>query len=267
MTRIPFINIFQRTFPVLKSLLVVLLILLSSNVFSQRITVEGKINTADDIEVEGINVFNISSNKGTVTDANGTFRIAVALNDTLSVSAIQVASTTLIIGEEQMTSKKININLSERMNQLGTVTLRRPLTGYIGSDANIIPVQEPITATSIGLPNADLPKLSKTRRQLYAATSGPVDALLNMISGRTKMLKKHLEFNKTAALTLGLLEKFPESYFIDGLKIDRLNIYSFIFYCEDDPKYQAVMKQSTIEIIEFLEAKSEEYRLQLSKQE
>jgi hypothetical protein len=257
---------FREATRILNKLFILLAILLSSSMFSQRITVEGKINTADDIEIEGVNIFNISSNKGTITDANGSFTIAVAVNDTLSVSAIQIQTTRLIIRQEEITNKKISINLSEKMNQLSTVTLRRSLTGYLGSDANIIPIQEPITATSIGLPNADLPQLSKTRRQLYAATSGPVDALLNMISGRTKMLKKHLEFNKTTALTLGLLEKFPESYFIDGLKIDKLKIYSFIFFCEDDPKYQTVMKQSTIEIIEFLEAKSEEYRLQLSKQ-
>ncbi|MCG2418555.1 carboxypeptidase-like regulatory domain-containing protein [Aequorivita sp. F47161] len=266
MAQLPFTNNSSRTLKVLRTLFALFAILLSSSMFAQRITVEGKINTADDIEIEGVNVFNISSNKGTVSDANGAFSIAVAVNDTLSVSAIQIQTTTLIIRQEEITNKKISINLSEKMNQLSTVTLRRSLTGYIGSDANIIPIQEPITATSIGLPNADLPQLSKTRRQLYTATSGPVDALLNMISGRTKMLKKHLEFNKTAALTLSLLEKFPDSYFIDGLKIDKLKIYSFIFFCEDDPKYQTVMKQSTIEITDFLEAKSEEYRLQLSKQ-
>jgi hypothetical protein len=153
------------------------------------------------------------------------------------------------------------------MNELGTVTLRRKLTGYIGSDANIIPIEQPITATSIGLPNADLPQLSKTRRQLYAATSGPIDALANMISGRTKMLKKHLELEKTAALTLTLLDKFPESYYTDALKIEKLKIYSFIFFCEDDPDYQIIMKQSSIEIIEFLEKKSKEYHLHIERQE
>ncbi|MEM0519224.1 carboxypeptidase-like regulatory domain-containing protein [Aequorivita flava] len=266
MAQLLFTYRFRDSTKILKTLLVLVAISLSSSMFSQRLLLDGKISTADAIDVEGVTVFNISSNKGTISDAAGNFKIAVAVNDTLSVSAVQIENTTLVIGEEQLLNKKISINLSEKMNQLSTVTLRRPLTGYIGSDANIIPIEAPITATSIGLPNADLPKLSKTRRQLYAATSGPVDALLNMISGRTKMLKKHLEFEKTAALTLSLLEKFPESYFIDGLKIGKLNIYSFIFFCEDDPKYQTVMKQSTIEIIDFLEAKSEEYRRELREQ-
>lgn len=243
-------------------LTVLLIILFSSSLYSQRQQLEGNINAADDIDVEGVNIFNVSTNKGTVTDANGRFLISVKEKDTLSISAIHIQTTTLIIGAEQMTNKKIIIHLNEKMNELGTVTLRKPLTGYIGSDAKIIPIQETITATSMGLPNADKPKLTKTQRQLYAANSGPVDAVVNMISGRTKMLKKRLEFNKTAALTLTLLDKFPETYFTDELNIEKLKIYSFIFFCEADPDYQKTIKQSTIEILDFLKRKSREFKNQ-----
>lgn len=243
----------------LRSFLVVFVILISGNMFSQRLTLEGKVTTPDDLDVEGINIFNLVTSKGTVTDSKGEFQISVKLNDTLSISAVHLEETRFAIGEEQLKNKKIIINLSEKMNQLGTVTLRRPLTGYIGSDANIIPTEQPITATLMGLPNADLPKLSQERRQLYTANSGPMDMLINALSGRTKMLKKRIEFQKTAALTLALLDKFPETYFTDALKIDKLKVYSFIFFCEDDPNYQTVMKQNSMEIIEFLEKKSREY--------
>lgn len=228
--------------------------------FSQQIILEGKIGTTEDVDIEGINVYNLTTNKGTVTDAIGKFQISVSLHDSLSISAVHIQDKKIIIGEEQLKTKKIIINLSEKMNELSTVTIHRPLTGYIGSDANIIPVQESITATSLGLPNADLPQLSKTRRQLYAASSGPVDMLVNALSGRTKMLKRQLELEKIHVLTLALLDKFPETYFTDALKIDKLKVYSFIFFCEDDPEYQVVMKQNSMRIIEFLEKKSAAFR-------
>lgn len=221
---------------------------------------EGKISAGENINVEGINILNLSTVKGTVTNVDGEFWIAVALYDTLSISAVHIQNTKVVIGEEQLSAKKIAISLDEKMNELATVTLRRGLTGYIGADANIIHIDEPITATSTGLPNVDLKHLSKTERQLYAASSGPVDALINMISGRTKMMKKRLEFEKTHQLTLSLLDKFPETYFIDALKIPKFKVYSFIFYCEEDPDYQKVMKGNSMEIIEFLVKKSEEYR-------
>src|SRR5690606_35951726 len=117
---------------------------------------------------------------------------------------------------------------------------------------------EPITASALGLPNADLKQLPKTQRQLYASNSGPVDAFVNMISGRTKMLKKRVEFEKTYQLTLSLLDKFPETYFTDALKIEKFKIYSFLLFCEQDPHYKNAMKGNSMEIIDFLEKKSKE---------
>ena len=54
-----------------------------SSAFSQeinRIEVFGKI-VVDSVDVEGVTVYNTSSNKGTVTDLEGKFSIEVALND------------------------------------------------------------------------------------------------------------------------------------------------------------------------------------------
>ena len=232
---------------------------------AQTQRLEGKIISAEDIDVEGINIQNLSKNTGTVSDDQGEFRITASLNDTLYVSALHIVGTTLIVGKDQMESKKIVIELSEKMNLLNTVTLRKPLTGYLLSDSKIIPTTEPITATSIGLPNADLKPLTKAESMLYSASSGPVDALINMLTGRTKMLKEYVKLEKKTQLTQNLLDKFPETYFTQVLKIDRFKIYSFLFFCEDDLEYEKIMKRTSMEIIEFLNRKSEEYRLSLSE--
>lgn len=251
----------KKSFILLKAILPIVVIFISHNIYSQRAILNGKISTSEDIDVEGINIFNRSSNKGSITDAFGEFQIAVSLNDTISISAIHIQTTTIIIGAEQLLNKKITINLSEKMNELSAVTLRRGLTGYLGTDANIIPTTEPITTVSVGLSTGKIKPMSKEERLLYAANSGPVDALVNMISGRTKILKKQLELANTSQLTETLYKKFPETYFTDALKIGKFQIYSFLFFCEDDPDYKNVLKRSNVEIIGFLERKSEEYRL------
>lgn len=241
-------------------LIITSLILFCNTVCSQRVPLKGKIHAEGGVDVEGVNIVNLSTVKGSVTDSQGNFEIAVGLHDTLSISAIHIHTTSLVIGKEQMSTKIIIINLSEKRNELATVTLRKALTGYIGTDANLIRTDKPITATSIGLPNADRKQLSKTERQLYAASSGPVDALVNMLSGRTKMLKRRLELHKTTELTLFLLDKVPETYFTDVLKIEKFKIYSFLFFCEDDPNYKKITKGSYNEIIQFLKIKSEVYK-------
>lgn len=224
---------------------------------------QGKISAPTDIDVEGINIFNVTSNLGTISNASGEFAITAAVYDTISISAVQIETATIIIDAEQLSSKKLFISLNGKMNQLPTVTIRKPLTGYIGTDASLIKTEDPITAFSLGLPNADLKKLNKTERSLYAANSGPVDALANLISGRTKMLKKRKEFEKTYSLTLALTDKFPETFFIDALGIPRFKVYSFLFYCEEDSEYSKVMKEDTMTVIEFLRKKSKEYLIRL----
>lgn len=257
----------KNTSTCLKSVVLVFAILIVNQLSAQTQRLEGKIMSIEDIDVEGINIQNLSKNTGTVSDDKGVFKITASLNDTLYVSALHIVGTTLIVGKDQMESKKIVIELSEKMNLLNTVTLRKPLTGYLLSDSKIIPTTEPITATSIGLPNADLKPLTKAESMLYSASSGPVDALINMLTGRTKLLKKYVELEKKTRLTQNLLDKFPETYFTQVLKIDRFKIYSFLFFCEDDPEYERIMKRTSMEIIEFLNRKSEEYHRSLVEKE
>lgn len=231
----------------------------SDSVYAQRISIEGKIISTENIDVDGINIINKSSKSGTISDENGAFKIPVKLNDSLSISAVHIQETLVVVGQEQLDDKKIVVYLTEKRNLLKEVTIRRPLTGYIGTDSNIIPTKEAITATSLGLPNADLPKLSKAESLLYASQSGAFNMLIGAITGETKKLKKRAELEKTVILTEGLLDKFPLTYYVDVLKIDPFKVYSFLFFCEEDPAYKRIVKKSTMEIHEFLTRKSNEF--------
>lgn len=228
---------------------------------------EGKVVTTGNVDVEGINIINKSLKTGTITDENGNFRIAASLNDSIAVSAVHVEETIVIISKDQLSDKKIIIQLSEKTNFLSEVTLRRPLTGYIGSDTNIIPLKEIVTASSIGLPKADMKKLTKSESLLYAATSGPMDMLINTLTGETKRLKKRLELEKNIQITESLLDKFPMTYFVDVLKIDQFKVYPFLFFCEEDPDYKTAARGDSMQIMDFLERKSKEFRQNLEKEE
>lgn len=231
---------------------------------SQTILLEGSIHSDVDIELEGLNIQNLTSGTNTITNAQGKFQIYAALSETLSISAIHIQTILIIVEEENILTSSISINLLEKLNELEVVNLRRTsLLGFLSSDANLIPTKQEISTSSIGLPNANVPRLTRTQRSIYTATTSsggiPFDPLINLISGRTKMLKNRLKRENRENLTLKLLEKFPETYFINSLEIEQGEIYSFIFFCEDDSKYDTVMTKSTIEMIEFLEIKSLEY--------
>lgn len=231
----------------------------SGTVSGQQITINGKIIGNQNVEVEGIHIFNLSSGKGVISDEKGHFQIPVSLNDTISISAIHIQENVVVIGEEQVKSKKLLIDISEKDNLLNTVTIRKGLSGYLGSDANTIPLKEIVTASSLGLPNADLPQLSKSERMLYTASSGPVDLLVNTLTGERKRIKKRIELEKKNQLTENLLDKFPMSFFVDVLNIPEFKVYRFLQFCEDDPDYKTRVTQETEDIVNFLRVKSTMY--------
>lgn len=241
-------------------LISVFLLLISTWVHAQQIKIEGQIIAPKTTEIEGINIQNISTKRGVITDEDGYFEITVSKGDTLVLSAVHIVQTVVEINEKQISDRKIIVHLDENRHELNTVTIRRPLTGYLLSDSKIIPSKEIITATSVGLPNPDIPPLTKAESLLSSATSGFLDPIINGITGETKRLKNRIKLERKTNLTHELLKKFPETYFIDALKIERFLIYSFLHFCEDDVKYETTLKKSTLDIIEFLEIKSEEFR-------
>ena len=97
--------------------------IIGSLAFSQdtkRIEVFGKI-IVDSVDVEGVTIYNTSSNKGTITDIEGQFSIEVTLNDRVEVSALQFEKFVIVINEAIMSSKIMTVFLVERINKLDEV--------------------------------------------------------------------------------------------------------------------------------------------------
>lgn len=101
--------------------------LLSCSVLSiaqdlERIQVNGKI-VVESGDIEGVTVFNASSNKGAITDFNGAFKIEVGINDRVEISALQFKKFTVIIDEGVIAEKKMTIFLVEQVNKLPEVVV------------------------------------------------------------------------------------------------------------------------------------------------
>lgn len=119
-----------------KLLTTILFISLSTVFFGQeikRVEVNGKIIAKND--VEGVTIYNKSSNKGTVADVNGDFLMEVALNDVIEVSALQYVSVEVSITQDVVDSKILRLFLVEELNRLSEVILLPSLlTGEIHVD-------------------------------------------------------------------------------------------------------------------------------------
>lgn len=123
------------------------LILLSIPIHSQtiiRVAVNG-ILLSNSNDVEAVTIFNKSSNKGTITNLNGEFKLKVGLNDVIEISALQFQTVTLTIDAVIIKSKQLKIQLVEQVNQLDAVSLSAGLTGNMKTDIINVKMVKPVS--------------------------------------------------------------------------------------------------------------------------
>lgn len=231
--------------------------------FSKKLT--GRVYGADG-DVAATHVQNITAKRATITDINGFFSIPANLNDTLLFSAVQFKKKQVVITAEILNQPTLNVLLEDVLNELDEVVVTPyNLTGDLTKDANIIPIEPVVTASTLGLPNAYVKPLTLAERELFEATSGggllPLNPILNGISGRTKMLKERVARNNKYARTKRVRAFYADSIIVSDLKIPDLKIPDFMYYCEIDPSFSALVDtHDRLKIWEFLRKKSEIYR-------
>ncbi len=117
-------------------------------------------------DIEGITIYNSSSNIGTVSNENGEFTIAVALNDLIEFRALEYQNFDVRVNNAILESKKMSIFLIEEINKLAEVKItNRGLTGNLKTDINIVKTFNPkLDAIYFGIKNKDADDLSEDSR-------------------------------------------------------------------------------------------------------
>ena len=141
----------------------------------QRIEIKGII-LSENQDVDGVTVFNTSSNLGTITNNNGEFVIDVSLNDRLEISGLQFNSMSVVIDEEVIKSKKVKIYLVEHVNQLDAVLLSYGLSGNIVLDIENVKMLPEI---AIDLGNMDAMELKDDRSIDNQVIRDALNAIVN----------------------------------------------------------------------------------------
>ncbi|MEX0313781.1 MAG: carboxypeptidase-like regulatory domain-containing protein [Allomuricauda sp.] len=223
-------------------------------------------------DVVGVVVQNINSTKAVITDVNGNFSIPVRLNDTLVFSAVQFKRKVLPIGSELFNSRFISVPLEEFVNQLDEVVVRPyNLSGDLNQDLDGLQLEKDVSAEALGLPNAHAKIPTQSERKLYEATAGkfnvgmilnpPIGALINEITGRSKMLRNRVKVDKTYARTQRVQGFYVDSLFVATLKIPFEKIDDFMYFCEVDDEFQTVVdSKDKLKIWDFMVVKSRAYR-------
>jgi hypothetical protein len=207
--------------------------LYSQNQVLRRI--EGKV-AADFSNLEGIYVVNTSSEKSTTTNSEGHFSIEAKVGETLLFSAMNFKEVKIVLSESDFSKKWLVVSMQPIVNELREV--------IVGNSA--------ISAESLGIIPYGQKKYTPAERKIFTATSGfGIDPILNLISGRTNMLKKELEIEKKEGYLIQLENLFQPDFYIHSMHIPQLHVKGFLYFLVENPKFISVLKTKNRTAIEF----------------
>jgi len=217
----------------------VLLILVASTILAQesvRTKMNGKI-TANTIDLEGVYVINLKTEKSSITDSKGFFSIAAYPGDTLLFSSVNLKRFQICLEQKYFQNELFVVKMELKINQLNEVLIRR---------------YDNINAVALGISPSGILNRTQEERKLYTATSTAGDALLNFMSGRTAMIKKEIQVEKKLSYIELIDNMFAIDHFINDFKIPADYVKGFKYYMVENDIFTNILKQKNKTTIDFL---------------
>jgi hypothetical protein len=196
----------------------------------------GKISS-ESSQLEGIHVINNSSNEGTITDNRGYFSIKANANDVLRFSAVHLEAKQHIVTIEDLNTEIVVLKMKALLSELEEVTLVK---------------YKNIDAVALGIVPMNQKTYTPAERKLHTASTGFIDPLLNLASGRTAMLKKAVKIEKKEMLQEKTTDYFNLDYFTKTLLIPEEYVNGFLFYIVENERYTKAMNDKNITMAAFI---------------
>ena len=235
-------------------------VLIYANLNAQTVTITGEVIGADDIE--NIHVINKTSKTFTITNSTGHFQISGKLNDTLVFSSIQYTGLEVVLDATVILNKTISVNLEEHVNTLDEVVVGKVLSGNLLLDIGSNDITPDINFYDVGIPGYTGTRKTQSEQRLQEASGGgllAINPIINAISGRTKMLKAHVELERNDLLITNIRQRLSEEFFLSNA-LEEGKRMDFWYFCSEDPTFIARCKEkSDIEILAFLNERYLQY--------
>jgi hypothetical protein len=260
----------------MKKLLPLFVFLISFSAISQDIrreNVKGKI-IVEGNDIEGISIYNSSSSKGTITNENGEFIIAVAINDLIEIRALEYQNFDVRINKAILDSKRINIFLIEEVNKLDeVVVIKKRLTGDLKTDINSVKIFNPkLDAIYFGIETHDAydfteDNKSQIKNMAIRSEAQAMVHSLNVINVVDQLLiplfRSEVKDKKAAGIpevpAKSIKYYLGSNFLANNFNIPEHRVEEFIRYVEDDKAFDFELLNygHELEFLEVLNAKSE----------
>ncbi len=228
-------------------------ILLLQNSFSQS-PLKGKV-ILDALNLQNINITNLTSKTKTITSNEGYFSIMAKVNDTLFFSGLQTIGIQVVVRQTDFNENLFLVKLKQQARQLDEIFIKK---------------YDEYDAVKLGILLKPAKEFTPAESRINEATGGGILALnpiLNAISGRTKLLKKELAIEKKEILLDKLKSLYNNTFYTETLKIPSDYVNGFQYYVIDDPELIVSINSKNKYMTTFLlGGLAEKYKLILSSE-
>jgi hypothetical protein len=187
----------------------------------------------------GIQVLNLVTEKSTISNAYGEFSILAKAEDMLVFISVNYDYKRKFLDQSDIDNGNLMIDLIKKPEQLDEVVVSK----------------SKIDAVNLGIVSANQKTYTPAERKLYTAKSGVLDPLINLISGRTAMLKKEIVVEKNEIALAKVSNLFEDEYYTKKLKIDSDLIKSFQYFMIEDNDFAKALKSKNKTMMKFIMSK------------
>lgn len=242
-------------------------IILSQFIFSQEnndsAIIKGIIKDDDTgVLLSAVNVINVNTVKGEVTNENGEFSLMAFANDTLHISLLGYKSIKVKVTNDWIKNKTTTIKLTQKAYALEEVVVRPyVLTGYLEIDAKLIPTRENYRYSISGLPEGyEAGEYSPNAfGRVLGSIFNPADMLYNFFGKKPKELRRLKEMKKDDTVKNLLASKFDRETISALLGVTKSEIAEILERCNYSEAF--VKSANDLQIMDAISACYEEYKI------
>jgi helix-turn-helix protein len=212
--------------------------------------------------LSSVNIINVNTVKGVITDDKGEFSLSAFANDTLHISLLGYKSIKVKVTNDWIKNKITTIQMTQKAYALEEVVVRPYiLTGYLEIDAKLIPTRENYRYSISGLPEGyEAGEYSPYAfGRVLGSIFNPADMLYNFFGKKPKELKRLKEMKKDDTVKNLLASKFDRETISALLGVTKSEIAEILQRCNYSESF--VKSANDLQIMDAISACYEEYKI------
>lgn len=254
--------------PMKKIYIIFILLLTTTVAFAQEPEPEEHVitgqvlNASTDEELESVNIINLNTVKGTITNKDGFFELRARVNDTLYFSYLGFKTLQVRVTNDWVLYDDVKIKMTEVGIALEEVVVNEiELTGYLEIDAKNVPVYKNVRYSISGLPSGYEAGQSQPSaiNKILSSVFNPADFLYNVFGKKPKEMRKLRKIKDDESIRKLLASKYDRETLSAMLQLTKEDIDEVLRRCDYSESF--VRTANDLQILDAFSSCYEEYKV------